>query len=199
MPSASPIVAGECWPAVKTPSTSLILRPASRTALRTASRCSVSMALVGQRAQLVALVDADDADRVPELLHRGASRGLEQRQRDLVGELLEDDLDGHVARMRLGSGSMPTRFDIMRGPSSSSIMARTYGRLHLERLAEGLVGDLEGVELPAAARLHPLDVGGVAERAQHARIEERAPAVRGSGAASASARGGRPSRAWPPA
>ena len=39
---SSPMVAGECWPAVKIPSTSLTLRPASRTAFLTASRCSVS-------------------------------------------------------------------------------------------------------------------------------------------------------------
>ena len=41
------MVAGECWPAVKTPSTSLTLRPASRTALWMASTCRVSMLLSG--------------------------------------------------------------------------------------------------------------------------------------------------------
>ncbi len=41
------MVAGECWPAVKTPSTSLIFKPASLTAFLTASRCRVSWLLWG--------------------------------------------------------------------------------------------------------------------------------------------------------
>jgi hypothetical protein len=47
IPSASPRIAGECWPAVKMPSTSRTLSPASRTALVIASRCRVSWLLPG--------------------------------------------------------------------------------------------------------------------------------------------------------
>src|SRR2546422_1023167 len=48
MPSASPSSAGECWPAVKMPSTSVTLSPASRTALVIASRWSVSWLFPGR-------------------------------------------------------------------------------------------------------------------------------------------------------
>src|SRR5712692_8944180 len=47
MPKASPSKAGECWPAVKMPSTSVILSPASLTALVIASRCKANWLLWG--------------------------------------------------------------------------------------------------------------------------------------------------------
>src|SRR4026208_2486511 len=101
MPSASPMVAGECWPAVKMPSTSETLRPASRTALVTASTCSESGLLVGRRPAGASALPARwcwPRGRGPaDWPWCSLPRRLEERQRDLVGHLLEDDRHRHVA------------------------------------------------------------------------------------------------------
>src|SRR6267143_3036895 len=95
------MVAGECWPAVKMPSTSETLSPASRTALVTASTCRLSWLLWGS-----VPISSDSStptmqatfDRSRRLaMARSPSRRLEQRQRDLVGQLGEHDLHRHVA------------------------------------------------------------------------------------------------------
>src|SRR6185503_6806888 len=114
---ASAMVAGECWPAVNTPSMSETRRPASRTALWTASTWSVSWLLPGSvpisslssTPTMQAAFDSSFmcSDRCPY----GSSRGwperdacrlssrhrLEHRQGDLVRLALEDDLHRHVA------------------------------------------------------------------------------------------------------
>src|SRR5687768_15927460 len=108
------MVAGECCPAVNTPSMSATRRPASRAALWMASMCRVSWLLCGR-------VPSSSLSSTPTMhaafdssLIRwpyGSSRGwperdacrlslrhrLEHRQADLVGQSLEDDLHRHVA------------------------------------------------------------------------------------------------------
>src|SRR5262249_50147198 len=106
MPSASPNRAGECWPAVKMPSTSLILRPASRTALVIASRCTASWLLWGSvpisslSSTPTMHTEFDSSRRVscsaiglaPLLTGR-----LEQRNGNVVRELGIDNFHGHIA------------------------------------------------------------------------------------------------------
>src|SRR3989442_808764 len=111
MPSASPRRAGECWPAVKMPSTSVILRPASRTALVIASRWSANWLLWGSvpisslssaptmqtelDSSLIALRSA--IRFVPSLACR-----LEQRNGHVVRQLGKHHFHGHITLDHFG-------------------------------------------------------------------------------------------------
>src|SRR6185436_20289197 len=129
-------------------------------------------ALAGQRADLVALVHADDTDLVAELFHLSGPRRLEHRETDLVRLLLDDHFDRHVAAELLRIGLAVDQ--VRQHPRAFLELdhGQHHRRLHLERLVQDLVSDLEGEELAAAAGLDPRDVAGGAERAQHAGIEE---------------------------
>src|SRR6266508_4154145 len=164
------MVAGECWPAVKIPSMSDTWRPASRAALVIASTCRVSWLLPGS-------VPISSLSSTPtmqaELL---SSRHGRYAMSDLVRELLETDLHRHVAadllRVRLDADQV--------GQETWALFQLDHGehdgRLHLERLVQDLVGDLEGEEPAAAGRLHPADVARGAERTRDARVHEGLPA-----------------------
>src|SRR6266498_2679008 len=92
------------------------------------------LALVRQRAQLVALVHAHDADGVAELFHRVPPTG--RKSGSVISSVCfsKTTSTGMSQRIFFGSGSMPIRLDIMRGPSSSSTMASTKGGLTLNAL-----------------------------------------------------------------
>src|SRR5213594_675322 len=130
MPSASPMVAGECWPAVKMPSTSETLSPASRTALVTASTCRLSWLLWGS-----VPISSDSStptmqatlERSRRLAMASPPRRLEQRQRDLVGQLGEHDLHRHVARELPGIGLDVDEVRQHARSLGSPTIASTYG------------------------------------------------------------------------
>src|SRR5262249_42947908 len=82
------------------------------------------LALPRQDADLVALVDANDADGIPELLHRTPS-GWNSGSTTSSLTLVKTTSTGMSQRIAFGSGATPMRFDIIRGPSASSIMAST--------------------------------------------------------------------------
>src|SRR5688572_17572341 len=185
------MVAGECWPAVNTPSMSPTRSPASRTALWMASTWSVSWLLCGRAPSsslsstptMHAAFDSSftGSDRCPCGSRRGwperdgwlsLRHRLEHWQGDLVGLLLEYDLDRHVA---------PDLRRIRRDVDEICQHARALveldhrehdGSLHLEGLVEDLVGDLERVHASATAGADPLDVAGGTERADNARVHE---------------------------
>src|SRR5262249_14118200 len=92
------------------------------------------LALVGERAGLVAFVDADDAGGVPELFHAAPPTGWNSGRVISSVSLWKTTSTGMSQRIRFGSGSMPIRLDIRRGPSSSSTSASTYGGLTLKAL-----------------------------------------------------------------
>ena len=124
-----------------------------------------------------------------------------QRREDLVERLLEREAPVGVAAgsracrrrpelddrdvLARGSGTPPrapcrsrarrtrssTTFVIIRGPSSSSTTAATYGIHVRERRQVVAVHDRPRVERRPAARLEPLDVVAPAVRAERARVE----------------------------
>src|SRR5204863_4882351 len=86
--------------------------------------------------------------------------------------LREHDLHRHVALDGLGIRLDVDEVGHQAGTLRELDHRQDVGRLDLPRLVEGLVGDLERVELAPAARLDPADVARVAARAEDARIEE---------------------------
>src|SRR5882762_6887020 len=174
MPRASPRRAGECWPAVKIPSTSETLRPASRTALVTASRWSVSWLLPGRfPISSLSSTPTTQAELLSAFMSAVAVTGrLEQGQRDLVGQLREHDLHRHVALDRFGVGLDVDQVRHHARPFRQLDHREHVGWLDLPRLVEDLVGDFEGVERAPAACLDPADVARRAAWAHGARIEE---------------------------
>src|SRR4029453_8765337 len=111
MPKASPSRAGECWPAGKMPSTSVILSPASLTALVIASRCNASWLLWGS----VPISSLSSTPTIQTELDnslialRSAIRFTswlacrwEQRNSHVVRQLGKHYFHGHVALNRFG-------------------------------------------------------------------------------------------------
>src|SRR2546429_278661 len=86
------------------------------------------LALPGEVADLVALVRADDADRIGErfqISHGGHRTGSNSGSVAPSVSFENTTRTGMSHVMAWGSGSMLTRFDIRRGPSASSTMAST--------------------------------------------------------------------------
>src|SRR5215831_2109717 len=180
IPSASPSRAGECWPAVKTPSTSVILRPASLTALVIASRCSASWLLWGSvpisslSSTPTIQTELDSSRSVLRSAIRFASWlacRLEQRNGHVVRELGKHDFHGHVARNHFGIRLHVHEIGQHAWPFLQFDHGQDVGRWHLDGTIERTVQDLKRVELALAAALDPDQVFGVAMRAKHARIE----------------------------
>src|SRR5919109_4717780 len=153
------------------------------------------LAFVRQCADLVALVDAHNADCTSELFHRslppasgryrtrevadisGLFGWLKEWNGHLVGELLKHHLYRHIALDHLG-----IRVDVDEvGHHMRALVKLNHGenigRLDLIRRVKVLVRNLKGVELALAASLNPADTSGGAKRAEHARIKERLAAV----------------------
>src|SRR5207253_6605850 len=76
---------------------------------------------------------------VPQLFHRAPS-GWNSGSVTSSLILVNTTSTGMSQRMTLGSGATLIRFDIMRGPSASSIMASTYGVGIFQRSEERRVG-----------------------------------------------------------
>src|SRR5215813_2769947 len=171
MPSASPSRAGECWPAVKMPSTSLILRPASRTALVIASRCNASWLLWGSvpisslsstptmhtEFESSRIVSRSAIGLVPSLLGR-----LEKRNGDVVRELGIDNFHGHIAFDDFGIRVNIDQIGQHAWPFLEFDHGEDVGRRHLHCTIERTMQDLKRVELALAAGLHPGEVMGMA-------------------------------------
>ena len=85
--------------------------------------------LVRQPAHLVGLADADDGHPAAEPTEAGAHRPSSAGRK--CGSAISSDTSAKVTSTRMpmrslaGSGSTPTRFVIIRGPSSSSTIAST--------------------------------------------------------------------------
>src|SRR4029450_9878744 len=128
---APPSAAGECWPAVKIPSTSDTLSPASRTALLIASTCRLSWLLPGS-------VPISSLSSPPTLQHT-----LLHRAPDRVGEPPEPHPHRHVAadQLRIRGDVDQVRQDAW---AFLELDHRQHDRrLHLERLVQDLMGDLD--------------------------------------------------------
>src|SRR5262249_4620641 len=87
------------------------------------------LALVGQRAHLVGLVDADDAGDVREVLQvgHGAYRPAGRNSGSVTSSVSfwNTTSTGMSHLIFFGSGSTSIRFESSRGPSASSTMAST--------------------------------------------------------------------------
>jgi hypothetical protein len=82
------------------------------------------LALAGEDADLVALVDSHDTGRVRQFFHdAGSHRGMVTSSLSLE----KTTRTGISHRRAPGSGATLTRFVSMRGPSANSTMARMYG------------------------------------------------------------------------
>src|ERR671923_2603286 len=133
------------------------------------------LAFVRQCADLVALVDAHDADCTSELFHRslplasgryptrevtdisGLFGWLKEWNGHLVGKLLKHHLYRHVTLDHLR-----VRVDVDEvGHHMRALIQLDHGenvwRLDLIRRVEVLIGDLKGIELALAAGLNPAD------------------------------------------
>src|SRR5438477_3388610 len=84
-------------------------------------------ALPRQHADLVALVHADDTGRVRQRLHRAPPLDVGSQSEIVTSSvsLWNTTCTGMSHLIAAGSATTLTRFDIMRGPSSSSIIAST--------------------------------------------------------------------------
>src|SRR5438067_63304 len=86
--------------------------------------CAHCSSIAPYSSMCLPVIDADDAGRVREGLHRAGSHS------EIVMSsvsLWKTTCTGMSHLTTFGSAATFTRFDIMRGPSSSSIIASTYG------------------------------------------------------------------------
>src|SRR5262245_26278151 len=162
------------------PSTSVILSPASLTALVIASKCNANWLLWGsvpisslsstptiQTELDSSLIALRSAIRFASWL---ACR-LEQRNSYVVRQLGKHYFHGHVALNRFG-----VRFHIHEiGQHARPFLqfdhGQNIGRWHLDGTIERTIQDLKRVELALAAALDPGQVFGMAMRAKRAWIE----------------------------
>src|SRR5215510_7114405 len=162
MPKASPSRAGECWPAVKIPSTSVILSPASRTALVIASRWRANWLLWGsvpisslsstptiQTELDSSLIALRSAIRFASWL---ACR-LEQRNGHVVCQLGKHYFHGHVALNHFGVRLHVHEIRQHAWPFLQFDHGQNVGRWHLDGTIKRTIQDLKRVELALAAAL----------------------------------------------
>ena len=142
--------------------------------------------LVRQLAVLVRLARADDRDAAAHVAQRRGSRAAPAGRKcgSAISGVASTNVTSTGMPMRIcaGSGSTPTRFVIMRGPSSSSTIASTYGGREREPLLPAL-HDGEGVQRAAAAHRLPLEVGRQAARTRARAGSRRRRRTGGSAAA----------------
>src|SRR5712692_7184475 len=180
IPNASPSRAGECWPAVKMPSTSEILSPASLTALVIASKCNANWLLWGS----VPISSLSSTPTIHTELDsslsalRSAIRfaswlacRLEQRNGHVVRQLGKHYFHGHVALNHFGVRLHIHEIGQHTRPFLQFNHGQDIGRGYLDGTIERTIQDLKRVELVLAAALDPGQVLGMAMRAKHARIE----------------------------
>ena len=105
---------------------------------------------------------------------RSSARRPELHDRDVLARRVEHA--SSAMPISSASNSQSTTFVIIRGPSSRSTTAATYGIQVGERRQVVAVHDRPRVERRPTARLEPLDVVAPAVRAERARVEVVLPA-----------------------
>src|SRR5712691_5693462 len=162
------------------PSTSVILSPASLTALVIASRCNANWLLWGS----VPISSLSSTPTIHTALDsslsalRSAIRfaswlacRLEQRNGHVVRQLGKHYFHGHVALNHFGIRFHIHEIGQHAWPLFKFDHGQDIGRWHLDGAIERTIQDLKRVELAPAAALDPGQVFGMAMRAKHARIE----------------------------
>src|SRR5262245_8913947 len=162
------------------PSTSVILSPASLTALVIASKCNANWLLWGSvpisslSSTPTIQTELDSSRIVLRSAIRFASWlacRLEQRNGHVVCQLGKHYLHGHVALNHFGVRFHVYEIGQHTRPFFQFDHGQDIGRGHLDGTIERTVQDLKRVELTLATALDPGQVVGMAMRAKHARIE----------------------------
>src|SRR5262245_1641653 len=162
------------------PSTSVILRPASLTALVIASRCNANWLLWGSvpisslSSTPTIQTELDSSFIVLRSAIRFASWlacRLKQRNGHVVRQLGKHDFYGHVALNHFGVRLHVHEIGQHTRPFFQFDHGQDIGWGHLDGTIERTIQDLKRVELALAAALDPGQVIGMAMRAKYARIE----------------------------